>query len=221
MWLPARLRPCCAGLWRLLPCTLHSQQPLHLLGCFSWNTSTGRQLFTVVSTLPPAETQTSAPPASLLLKISLIYGKHKSLISKSARYLANPQCSQGNCSVNSPLRQLHEETRVRLLCLPKIFSCRSNTVLYSSVSLNQDFSSLEEKIFTATFSPCHCPLQTSPYRPFPGGENTQSCQLTTAQAGQEQLTGWKLGSSGPNIPRRRLITPAYTCHHSTVTQNAQ
>lgn len=172
MWLPARLRPCRAGLWRLLPCTLHGQQPLHLPGCSSRNTPTGRQRFTVVSTLPPAETQTSAPPASLLLKISLIYGKHESLISKSARYLVNPQCSQGKCSVNSPLRQLHEETRVRLLCLPKIFSCRSNTVLYSSVSLNQDFSSLEEKIFTATFSPCHCPLQTSPYRPFPGGENT-------------------------------------------------
>lgn len=50
---------------------------------------------------------------------------------------------------------------------PKIFSCLNITVLYSSVSLNHDFSSREEKIFTATFSPCQLPLHTSPYRPFP------------------------------------------------------
>lgn len=48
-----------------------------------------------------------------------------------------------------------------------MFSCLSSTVLYNSVSLNQDFSSREEKILTATLSPCHCPRQTSPYRPFP------------------------------------------------------
>lgn len=54
-----------------------------------------------------------------------------------------------------------------IVYLPKIFSCLSITVLYNSVSLNHDFSSREEKIFTATFSPCQLPLHTSPYLPFP------------------------------------------------------
>lgn len=64
-------------------------------------------------------------------------------------------------------------TRGLSLYLPKIFSCLSITVLYNSVSLNHDFSSREEKIFTATFSPCQLPLHTSPYRPFPGESNTE------------------------------------------------
>lgn len=59
------------------------------------------------------------------------------------------------------------------LYLPKIFSCLSITVLYNSVSLNHDFSSREEKIFTATFSPCQLPLHTSPYLPFPAERHTQ------------------------------------------------
>lgn len=57
--------------------------------------------------------------------------------------------------------------------LPKIFSCLSITVLYNSVSLNHDFSSREEKIFTATFSPCQLPLHTSPYLPFPVESSTE------------------------------------------------
>lgn len=57
--------------------------------------------------------------------------------------------------------------------LPKIFSCLSITVLYNSVSLNHDFSSREEKIFTATFSPCQLPLHTSPYLPFPAESNAE------------------------------------------------
>lgn len=69
---------------------------------------------------------------------------------------------------------------------PKIFSCLSNTVLYNSVSLNQDFSSREEKILTAMLSPCHCPRQTSPYRPFPR-KHKQKRFLSTALHSKEKF----------------------------------
>jgi len=50
---------------------------------------------------------------------------------------------------------------------PKMFSCRNITVWYISASLNQERSSREEKIFTATSPPRHLPRHTSPKRPLP------------------------------------------------------
>jgi hypothetical protein len=47
--------------------------------------------------------------------------------------------------------------------------------LYISVSLVHEASSREKKIFTATFSPCHTPRQTSPYRPLPMHSHSEIC----------------------------------------------
>ena len=58
---------------------------------------------------------------------------------------------------------------------PKIFLCLSIVVWYICASLNQDDSSCEVKTFTATFSPFHVPLTTSPNRPFPTTSQTLIC----------------------------------------------
>ena len=49
------------------------------------------------------------------------------------------------------------------------------TYLYTSVSLAHEGSSREKKILTATFSPCHTPRQTSPYRPLPIHSDNEIC----------------------------------------------
>lgn len=51
--------------------------------------------------------------------------------------------------------------------VPSMFSCLIKTVWYISVSLNQLASSVVKKTLTATFSPLHLPIHTSPYLPFP------------------------------------------------------
>ncbi len=53
------------------------------------------------------------------------------------------------------------------ITLPSILSCLIRKVWYISVSLNQLSSSVVKKTLTATLSPLHLPIQTSPYRPFP------------------------------------------------------
>lgn len=50
---------------------------------------------------------------------------------------------------------------------PRMFSWRSMTVWYISASRNQDRSSREENIFTATSPPRQRPRHTSPNRPLP------------------------------------------------------
>lgn len=53
--------------------------------------------------------------------------------------------------------------------------CNYCNNLYISVSLLHEASSLEKNIFTATFSPCHTPRQTSPYRPLPMHSDSEIC----------------------------------------------
>ena len=85
-----------------------------------------------------------------------------------------------------------------------MLSWRNCTVLYISVSLNQDCSSLEEKILTATLSPIHVPLHTSPYLPLPGNRVIRLHNYT------EML----------KTPRRKKLKRKQTDQHTQLVRSA-